>query len=128
MVTGIAGQGTGEPSVTPRTCCDATPEVNGPWVGGNVTVRRTNQIAVICHLSSSCTDKPNLLKFFSSNWKTAWPKSRANAFCRVPPSAHDAALPKQPTRFPAIACHVDLSPPLYRLSSCFRHRTSFSWR
>jgi hypothetical protein len=65
----------------------------GPWVweedsvwGGTSLSDRTNQIAVICHLSSSCTDKPNLPKFFSSNWKTSRLKSRANAFCRVPPS------------------------------------------
>lgn len=60
---------------------------------------------MICHLSSPCTDKPNLPKFFSSNWKASWPKSRANAFCRVPPSSHHAALPKQPTRFPALRGH-----------------------
>jgi hypothetical protein len=71
--------------------------------GGTSLSDRTNQIAVICHLSSSCTDKPNLPKFFSSNWKTSWLKSRANAFCRVPPSSHQAALPKQPTRFPALS-------------------------
>lgn len=83
-----------------------------PWVreedtvwGGTSLSDRTNQIAVICHLSSPCTDKPNLPKFFSSNWKASWPKSRANAFCRVPPSTHHAALPKQPTRFPALRGH-----------------------
>lgn len=27
---GIAGRGTGEPSVTRSASCDATPEVNGP--------------------------------------------------------------------------------------------------
>lgn len=73
--------------------------------GGTSLSNRTNQIAVICHLSSPCTDKPNLPKFFSSNWKASWPKSRANAFCRVPPSSHHAALPKQPTRFPALRGH-----------------------
>jgi len=72
---------------------------------------RTNQVSVICHLSSSCRDKPNLPKFFSSNWKTSWLKTRANAFCWVPPSTHHAALPKQPTRFPAPRGH--------RLSSRF---------
>lgn len=72
---------------------------------------RTNQVSVICHLSSSCRDKPNLPKFFSSNWKTSWLKPRANAFCWVPPSTHHAALPKQPTRFPAPRGH--------RLSSRF---------
>jgi hypothetical protein len=84
----------------------------GPWVreedtvwGGTSLSDRTNQIAVICHLSSPCTDKPNLPKFFSSNWKACWRKSRANAFCRVPPNSLSAALPKQPSRFPALRGH-----------------------
>lgn len=115
---GITGRGTGEASVTRSAWCDATPEVNRPVgvrgrcrVEGTSLTGRTNQVSVICHLSSSCRDKPNLPKFFSSNWETSWLMPRANAFCWVPPSTHHAALPKQPTRFPAPRGH--------RLSSRF---------